>query len=123
MSKFKGMNMEQLARFATETQAISSADWHDYANAVICVSFKERQELIDKNSILKDRCSDLIEDLFLELADEISDESSDRFGWFDTMAKSDAVRYGDELVELGVYERHPDGYGRRWFYRPIKEVK
>ncbi len=40
-------------------------------------------------------------------------------GWYDSMARTDAINYGDRLVELGLWERHPDGYGRRWWYRPI----
>lgn len=41
-------------------------------------------------------------------------------GWWDTMAKSYVMDIGDRLVELGAWDRHPDGYGRRWFYRPIE---
>lgn len=137
MSKFSGMNMNQLAQFAVDNESLSSSDYMDYASAVIVVSFKENKFLVDENTrllkkikaeqdqifILKSRCSDLVEDLFLELADEVSDKSSNKCGWFDSMAKSDAVRYGDELVELGRYEKHPDGHGRRWFYRPKKATE
>ena len=42
-------------------------------------------------------------------------------GWWDTMALSDLCRFGDTLVDAGVFERHPDGYGRRQFYRPVQE--
>lgn len=42
-------------------------------------------------------------------------------GWWDSMASSDVCDFGDRLVELNVWERHPDGYGRRWFYRPKKK--
>jgi hypothetical protein len=30
---------------------------------------------------------------------------------------------GDRLVELGRWERHPDGHVRRQFYRPIAAAK
>ena len=43
-----------------------------------------------------------------------------RAGWWDTMALSHVQEAGDALVELGLWERHPDGYGRRWFYRPVR---
>ena len=39
-------------------------------------------------------------------------------GWYDTCALSDVRDAGDRLVALGKWERHPDGYGRRWWYRP-----
>jgi len=42
-------------------------------------------------------------------------------GWYDSNALSVTCDVGDKLVELGLWERHPDGYGRRWFYRPIAE--
>ena len=40
-----------------------------------------------------------------------------RRGWYDSCARTTAVDVGDQLVELGVFERAPDGYGRRQFYR------
>ena len=44
-------------------------------------------------------------------------ETGDKAGWTDTMALSHVRDAGERLVELGIWERHPDGYGRRWFYR------
>lgn len=43
-----------------------------------------------------------------------------RAGWWDTCALSHVQSAADELVKLGLWERHPDGYGRRWFYRPVE---
>ena len=43
-------------------------------------------------------------------------------GWWDSMANSNVCNMGDRLVELGLWERHPDGYGRRWFYRPLQKA-
>ena len=42
-------------------------------------------------------------------------------GWIDSMACSGVRSAGDYLVKLGVYERHPEGHGRRWWYRKIKK--
>jgi hypothetical protein len=45
-------------------------------------------------------------------------ESSGKFkGYIDTMALSSVMDAGDRLVELGLWEKHPDGVGRRWWYR------
>lgn len=41
-----------------------------------------------------------------------------RAGWWDTQALSQVKLLGDRLVELGKWERHPSGRGRRWWYRP-----
>lgn len=48
-------------------------------------------------------------------------ESGPRVGWYDTCALSVCRDLGDLLVELGRWERHPKGVGRRWFYRPLPE--
>lgn len=39
--------------------------------------------------------------------------------WFDSCAMSVVCDAGDRLVELGLWEFHPKGYDRRWFYRPL----
>ena len=38
-------------------------------------------------------------------------------GWIDSCCMTDVVISGDRLVELGIYERHPNRAGRRSFYR------
>lgn len=38
-------------------------------------------------------------------------------GWIDSCCMTDAVLSGERLVELGIYERHPNRAGRRSFYR------
>ena len=45
-----------------------------------------------------------------------------RKDWYDSMALRDIVDAGEHLVGLGLWERHPDGVGRRQWYRP-KEKK
>jgi len=63
---------------------------------------------------------------FGEFADEamrneasfIEDDDGDKAGWWDSCSMSGVRDLGDKLVELGLWERHADGYGRRWFYRP-----
>lgn len=47
----------------------------------------------------------------------------ERAGWWDTMALSHVRELGDRLVELKLWEKHPSGYGRRWFYRPLPKKK
>ena len=44
-------------------------------------------------------------------------------GWWDSMALSAVCSLGDRLVDLGAWERHPRGAGRRWFYRPIEKER
>ncbi len=50
-------------------------------------------------------------------------KDGDMAGWWDSQALSFVVECGDRLVELGLWERHPHGCGRRWFYRPIEQTK
>lgn len=50
--------------------------------------------------------------------DTKGDKDSTFDGYFDTMAISANCDLGDWLVEAGLWERHPDGHGRRQFYRP-----
>lgn len=45
----------------------------------------------------------------------------DRAGWYDSCALSHVVEAGEELVKAGRWERHPGGYGRRQFYRPVQQ--
>jgi len=72
-----------------------------------------------------DRLTDQVKELREELVEWL-DQSFRQIahheretGWWDSMALSTAKGLGDRLVELGKWERHPDGVGRRWFYRPI----
>ena len=46
------------------------------------------------------------------------EDDGDMTGWYDSCAISANVQTGDWLVEMGLWERHPDGFGRHWFYRP-----
>ena len=45
-----------------------------------------------------------------------------RKGWWYTVAPSHGPIIGDRHVELGKWERHPDGPGRRQWYRPIDDA-
>lgn len=49
-------------------------------------------------------------------------EKGEKAGWYDTNALSHVMEAGDALVDLGVFEVHPDGFGRRWFYRPKEQA-
>ena len=43
-------------------------------------------------------------------------------GWYDSQAMRDVVYAGDRLVAMGRWERHPNGVGRRQFYRPLHSL-
>jgi len=73
-------------------------------------------ELEAEKKRLRERLIEALEDAFFAIAHLVQDDT-DRKGWYDSQARSTAVDVGNQLVELGVLERHPDGYGRRWFYR------
>jgi len=66
---------------------------------------------------LKGEIIELLRSAFLEIAVICVD--GPHAGWFDSMARGDACEHADSLVEMGEWEIHPDGYGRRQFYRPI----
>lgn len=70
---------------------------------------------------LRDELLEYVEDAFQQLAYRCR-EGEPKCGWWDSTALSTACDLGNKLVELGEWERHPDGYGRRWFYRPIEKV-
>jgi len=46
-------------------------------------------------------------------------DGSEFDGWHDAMALGGVNYAGSRLVELGLWEKHPGGKGRRQFYRPI----
>ncbi len=59
---------------------------------------------------------DLLEDAMVDLC--LLNLHGKYAGYYDTCSNSTACRIGDALAQAGFWERHPDGYGRRWFYRP-----
>lgn len=69
---------------------------------------RERDEL--KRQLLDEQ-----QDHFFDRAWQVRDR--EKAGWWDSMGLSSLCSLGDVLVEAGRLERHPDGYGRRWFYR------
>ena len=78
-----------------------------------------RQVQLDEAELarLKGEIIELLRSAFLEIAVICVD--GPHAGWFDSMARGDACGHADSLVEMGEWEIHPDGYGRRQFYRPI----
>lgn len=40
-------------------------------------------------------------------------------GWYDSAASSTYLELGDWLVDVGAWERHAEGRGRRQFYRKL----
>lgn len=87
---------------------------------LILSATRELVELLRKQitELQSDRIEDL-ENAFRQIAHRVT--SSTMAGWWDTMALSTAKGMGEQLVAAGLWERHPDGCGRRWFYRPIEE--
>jgi len=77
------------------------------------------EETETKVKRLQDELAELLDTAFRNSACYIKD--GHWAGWWDTEAMTDNVVLGDRLVELGLWERHPDGVGRRWFYRPVKQ--
>lgn len=75
---------------------------------------------IDKIERLCEDLAELLEDAFCQLAHK--EKRGDRQGWWDTCAITTAKIQGDRLVELGLWEKHPTGYGRRWWYRPVMKL-
>jgi len=75
------------------------------------------KELKDEIKSLKSEIIDLLDEIMREKC--LFHSGGPRGGWWDSMAITYTCHIGDRLVELGLWERHPDGVGRRWFYRPI----
>lgn len=49
-----------------------------------------------------------------------TETDGDRKGWTETMAKGSVMNTCEELVRMGKWEKHPNGVGRRWWYRRIE---
>lgn len=64
---------------------------------------------------MKEEAVELHETILLAEGFHIRD--GEMVGWIDSCCMADAVISGDRLVELGIYERHPNRAGRRSFYR------
>ena len=80
-----------------------------------------KRTIVSEIKRLQTELAENTDDSFRQIAHLCRD--GPRSGWWDTCALSTAVELGDRLVELGTWEQHPDGYGRRWFYRPIKAAE
>lgn len=85
----------------------------------------ETQPDIDAAAEIERLREELVEHLETILHNEgrLRQESENLPLWWDTCASSDAACAGERLTELGFYERHPDGYGRRQFYRKITQLR
>jgi hypothetical protein len=77
----------------------------------------QRDVLANEVKRLQVALLDAKQEIFLALAQQVRD--GPRAGRWDTLCMSGACVAGDALVKAGRFERHPDGYGRRWFYRPV----
>ena len=64
---------------------------------------------------LQAELSDMTEEAFCNAAH--CEQKGKYEGWWGTNATSSVKGLGDRLVELGLWERSQDGYGRMWWYR------
>jgi hypothetical protein len=111
--------MRQLGVFGSYRNCSTRGEWDmptKTTDTIKCPHCSVCQEL----SELRDEFDALCEDAFRQIACYCDSEDDPRNGWWDTMALSTARELGDWLVKFGRWERHPSGYGRRWFYRPIE---
>lgn len=74
-----------------------------------------REKAAERNSFR----NELIFSLTVAMTQGFLDQKS---GWRDSMSNSDVLYAGNRLVELGLWERRPDGVGRRQFYRELAEA-
>jgi hypothetical protein len=77
------------------------------------------RRIADELAALRQEVIELNETILLNVGHTMTDRDRqpEKVGWIDACALRDATMAGDRLCELGVYERHPSGIGRRWFYR------
>jgi len=104
----------RLRRLIRCEQIEPPADVTDDQTTELAVDLAEAKVEIER---LRVELADLLDEAFRQVA--FHEKSGSREGWWDTMALTHAMDCGDRLVESGLWERHPDGYGRRWWYRPI----
>lgn len=97
------------------------AHLRDDAGADSCADYAERNaELETEVARLREELIEALWDVFHGAAFKVKE--GHRAGWWDSMSRSDVCNAGDRLVEFGLLERHPEGFGRRWFYRePVVE--
>jgi len=81
--------------------------WHDEGGEVI----KEVDRDFGAPQTLVDALTDIMHGQGVRVA------SGKMKGWIDSCALSAVCEAGNELVRLKLWERHPEGTGRRWFYR------
>ena len=71
---------------------------------------------------LESELAEMAEQAFYQIASFWKGDDPQFGGWWDTVALSTARDLGDRLVGLGVFEKHPDGAGRRQFYKPVETL-
>jgi hypothetical protein len=76
---------------------------------------KAREDADEKVKRMQAEILDLKQEFFFAVAAPVREGKM--IGWWDSCCLSTAWDLGDDLVEAGRLERHPDGTGRRWFYR------
>ena len=79
-------------------------------------------ELFDEIEALRAELAEYLEEAFCQMAAFTKGDDTEHGGWWDTCAISTTRDIGDRLGEMGLYERHPDGSGRRQWYRPLRET-
>lgn len=112
---------------ADETKAIA-AKLNETTNAVrdsLCPLIEriraleaDAERLRGENEALVDALDSAMRQGCEEVTEGTVGMRNDLVGYFDTMAISCWREVGDRLVDAGAWEIHPEGFGRRWFYRP-----
>lgn len=94
---------------------------HDEAGDVpmVLVERAEIERLRAANALLRAELAEVYDGVVRQDGFLMSGEGGTWDGWWDSMGLSHVCDAGDRLVELGRWERHPDGVGRRQFYRPL----
>jgi len=126
-SKFQGRRHALKDVFAQMHDVTTKAERRKIATVLLPTVFRPRpssearlhlSEARAEISRLQNELADFLADAFCQIAHKV--RLGGREGWWDTCALTTAVEYGDRLVDLGLWEKHEHGWGRRWFYRPLE---
>lgn len=88
----------------------------------------DRDRLAAENARLTTKLAEYEVDLIAEHESTVRNDGhfyqdGKNAGWWGTCALSHVCEAGDWLVEKGLWEIKPDGYGRAQFYRPLEKAQ
>ena len=97
-------------------------DWGLYRDKIVADHSRQIVPiLLDRIDKLEQKVKNFSWDSFTSGGHKINEPGTKFHGYWDTCALSHVMEAGDRLVELGVLKKHPDGFGRRWFYKEVHE--